>query len=407
MSKRIFIIIILVLVTFIALRATTYFLRPLLEERFLKAVKGTLDGDIELSKFDISLPRGIVKLGGFKATDSKLIKYQNTIAIDEIVLDIDLLGTILQKKLIFQKIYLKNSFFGLKNIEKQTSRHTVMSPGREISGVKESPSNPSSQGRFDAFYIKKLIVKNFKFAFTDYTVSSPPAVINVVNVNGRLDDFSISLLEGSNFRGTVHITGKIDSEEKGQVRLGGTFNKVGEGVDFDFKLGLRDLDLTYFSPYYSNTSFTILQEAKVDMDSSAACMQNKIDASQDVRIYDIKLNEISSASEDKLFGLPAATVINFFKNSKSDEVKFSFNIRGTLDDPKFDPGPLIRQVLSNALRKKIASKLKKLPNEVVKIGKDIISEGLDVGKKLKVLDDEDAEKVIGDIKEELKKIIDY
>ena len=203
------------------------------------------------------------------------------------------------------------------------------------------------------------------------------------------------------------MAGKIDSEEKGQVALGGTFNKVGESVDFDFKLGLKGLDLTYFSPYYSNTSFTILQEAKVDMDSSAACMQNKIDASQDVRIYDIKLSETTSASEDKLFGLPAATVINFFKDSKSGEVKFSFNIRGTLDDPKFDPGPLIRQVLSNALRKKIASKLEKLPNEVVKIGEDAISEALDVGKKLKILDNEDAEKVIGDIKEELKKIIDY
>lgn len=409
MSKRIFIIIILVFITFIALRAATYFLRPLFEERFLKAVKETLGGDIGLSKFDISLPRGIIKLGGFKVTDSKLIKYQTTLAADEIILDIDLLGTVLQKKLIFQKIYLKNPFFSLKNVERQISQGVAISSGREISDVRELPSKsskPLPRGKFDTFYIKKLIVKNFKFNFTDYTVPSPPAVINIVNINGRFDDFSMSLLEEGNFRGAGHIAGEFDSEEKGQIALDGTFNKIKEGVDFDFKLVLKDLDLTYFSPYYSNMSFTILQEAKVDMDSSAACMQSKINASQNVRIYDIKLDETTLASEDMLFGLPAVTVINFFKDSENDEIKFSFNIRGTLNDPEFDLGPLIKQVLSNALRKKIASKLKKLPEEIVKIGEDAIREGLDVGKKLKILD-KDTEKVIEDMREELEKIIDY
>ncbi|MEA3306046.1 MAG: DUF748 domain-containing protein [Candidatus Omnitrophota bacterium] len=395
MRRKIFIVIISAVIVFIALRAGAHFLKPILEEHFLKAVKDSFGGDIELSEFDISLPRGIVKLGGFKAVNSKLIKYQNRLSADEIILDISLFGVIAQKKLNFEKIYLRNPVFSLKNRGKHVLPRAVIPSGRKTAGLKKYPPIllPIPKRRFDVFRIEKLIIENFKFTFMDYSVS-PPAVVNVINVNGEIDDFLISLPEGDSFRGNIHMKGQFDSEKKGRFALDGIFNKAEKDVDFNLKLALRDLDLTRFSSYYSDTPFRILEEAEVDMDSAAICIENKLDASQDVCIHDIELSEITPSSEDTLFGLPSAVVVNFFKDSESGKVEFGFNIKGTLNDPEFDPGPLIKQVLSNALRKKMVSRLKKLPKQMVEMGEDAVSEYL-------------GGETIEGIKKKLKKIIDY
>ena len=74
-------------------------------------------------------------------------------------------------------------------------------------------------------------------------------------------------------------------------------------------------------------------------------------------------------------------------------MEFDFNLVGTIDDPKFDPGPIIQQVLSNALRDKMSGQS--------------IGEHLGIEEKLKDIDTEEIEGAIGGIQKELEKIIDY
>lgn len=409
MQKKIFIFILLfALIVSILGGCATYFLKPFLKEKILDAAESNLGKRIELSGFDISLARGIIFLKGFGIEDSKLIKYHNVATADEIILDIDLLSTLLRKNLVFQKIYLKDFAFSLKNRKRSDPAIEVASQMSEVSERKMvSPkSNPKSKWRRDVLYIKRLLIENSKFAFTDYSVAQPPTVIEVVNVNGRIEDFSASLLEGGVLKGIAHLKAELNSKNKGLLKLDGSFARSESGTDFDFKLSLDNVDLIRFSPYYSNTSFAILKEAKLDLDSKASCLRNRLNASQNARIYDIELCDITLNDENTLFGLPAKTVIEFFKDLKGD-IEFSFNIVGTIDDPKFDAGPVVKQVLSNAIGDKIISRLRELPREVIKISEKALNENLRVGEKLKISDDEVADK-IKDIEKQFKKIIgDY
>ena len=404
MLKKLFIFILLcALIVSICLACAAYFLKPFLKEKVLEAAKKGLGKEIELSEFDISLLRGIIFLKGFRIEDSKLIKYHNVTTADEIILDIDLLSTFLRKRLIFQKICLKNFAFNLKNRKRPPPLMETTLPTFE--GPETKIASPDEKRIPGALYIKRLLIKNSQVFFTDYSVKPSPTVIKVMNINGKIEDLSVPLLEGGVLKGIAHLNGQLNSKNEGLFQLDGSFIKSEKGVNFDFELKLNNMNLTRLSPYYSNTSFAILKEAKLDLHSEASCQRNQINAFQNARIYGIELYDIAPGGEETLFGLPAKTVIEFFKDLKGD-IKFSFNIVGTIDDPRFDPGPVIRQVLSSAMRDKIISKLQELPREVIEMSEKVLDENLGLREKLKILDEDKIKEKIKDIKKKLKKIID-
>lgn len=403
MKKLFVFILLLAVIVSISGVCATIFLKPFLKEKILDAAERSFGEGIELSGFDIGLLRGVIFLKGFKIIDSKLIGYYNTVTADEIILDIDLPFSLLQRDLVFQKIYLKDFVFNLKNKKRTTP--LIKATSQALKGPEAEITPPKTRRASAALYIDRLVIENSKFIFADYSVTPSPTVTKIINIDGSIEDLSMPLLGGGALRGTAHLRGRFGSGDEGLFKVDGSFAKSRDGIDFDFGLNLDSVNLIRFSPYYSKTSFTILKEAKLDLRSEAGCLKNRINASQNARIYDIELYDIKPEGEDTLFGLPIKTVIEFFKDLKGD-IRFSFNIAGTIDDPKFDPGPVVQQVLSNAMRDKIITVLQELPREVVKMSEKAINENLGIKEKLGAIDG-DIEEKIRDLKKELKKIIEY
>ena len=405
MLKKILVfVLLLAIIVSVCVGSATYFLKPFIKQKVLDVLERGLGRRVELSGFDVNLLRGVIFLKGINIEDAKLIKYHNALTVDEIVVDIDLASTVLRKSFVFQKIYIKNFVFSLKNKKRPAPSAEAALQMSEDSKKEAAPLIP--RGILAEVYIKRLLLENSKFVFTDYPAAQSPTVIEITNINGRIDDISVPLRkENGILKGTAHLKGQLNLGEESLLKLDGSFAKRGGEVDFDFELDLDNINLAGFSPYYSNTSFTILKEAKLDLYSEANCLRNNIKASQDVRIYDIVLYDIKPAEKDTLFSLPANTVIDFFKNLKG-EINFNFDIVGTIDDPKFTPGPVIEQILANAMRDKIIAKLQGLPREVIQMGEKALKEHLEIKDKLDI-SDEDIDKEIKDIKKELKKIIDY
>jgi hypothetical protein len=380
-----------------------FILKPFLKEKILDAAEKGLGAEIELVKLDINLHKGIISLTGFAVDNCKLIKYYNTASAAEIILDIDLPLSLLQKSPVFQSVYLNNFEFGLNNKKRLLpSSETLPSP---LKNHESDVSSPQQNILFDTLYIKKLLIENSKFVFEDSSIKPRPAFVKILNINGSIEDILIPMEGSGAFKGNVYLRGKLSSANEGQVKLEGSFTKSEDAVDFDLEIDLKDVNLIRFSTYYSKTSLSILKEAKLDLSSKAICSKNNLNASQKARIYNIELYDLALTEEDKLFGLPAKTVIKFFEDLKND-IAFSFNIVGTIDDPKFDPGPIIKQVLFDAMRDKILAKLQELPRDVIKMGEKAFGEDLKVTETLKALD-EDIEESIKSLKKELERIIEH
>lgn len=392
-----------VIAVFIALN---YFLAPMIEKKVRQIAADNLGAHAEISQVNIKLSEAIVFVKGFKMTESNLAKYNYSISVNEATLHIGLISTFLQKRLIFDDVRVKDAVFVL---EKKASLPAPETPlpetsGSGISSPAKTPKDNIRKSQFSELYIRKLKVENLEFIFRDYSAARAPAVIEVVNIDGEVDNFLISFRTTENFRGAIHFDGYFNSAQKGRLKAGGTIAKRGNEIDFDLKSEIQDADLTYFSQYYASTSFAILKEARVDIKSDAKCQKNELQTYHDARIYGIKLNDITPASRDTLFSLPAATVVGFF-NDYGGEVKFNFNIEGTLSDPKFEPGPVIKEVISKALGDRIAARLKELPRDVVKISEKAIKGDIDFGKESQVWV-EGLEKQFEALKKELKKKYD-
>lgn len=412
-KKPTILIVLLALLIPICLTWTTHYFKLLIKEKFLEAAEIGLGRGISLSEFDISFLGGIIFLRGIRVEDCRYIKYRNSASADEIILDVDLPATLLKRNLVFQEIYLKNFTFDFNNKKKPSQSLSelqvpkkTLPPSQEItSGYKDSKakiSPPKPIKNFDTLYVKRILIENSKFLFQDCSVTPPPNIIKITDINGKIEE--LSLASDGILKGYIYLKGQLNSGYEGRLRLDGSFTKGERDIDFDFNLILDNVNLTRFSPYYADTSFTILKEAKLDLKSNAKCLKNHINAKQNARIYDIKLYEIKPSSEDKLFGLPAKTVIEFFKDLKGD-VKFDFNIVGTIDDPKFEFGPVIQQVLIKALHDKIVAKLQELPREVIKISEKAIREDFGKIDEIDIPDEDKIEEMIKEVGKGLKKII--
>ena len=343
---------------------------------------------------------------GFKIADSDLAKYSYSASVNEATLHIGLISTFLQKRLIFDEVRVKDAVLILekKALPPALNPPLAETPEGSASLQAEKPKDNIGKSQFSELYIRKLKAENMEFIFKDHSSARLPTVVEVVNIDGEVDHFLVSFRTPVNFKGAIHFNGYFDSAQKGRLQVKGTIAKRGNEIDFDLKSEIQDADLTYFSQYYASTSFAILKEARVDIKSDAKCQKNELRTYHDAHIHDIKLNDITPTSQDTLFSLPAATVINFF-NDYGGEVKFSFNIGGTLSDPKFEPSPVIKEVISRALGDRIAARFRELPRDVVKISEKAIKGDIDLGKESQAWI-EGLEKQFEAFKKELKKKYD-
>lgn len=356
------------------------FLAPSVEKKIRQFAAENFDKRMQLAHVSIKLPSAVVRIKGIELTACRLGKSCVSAASGETVLHLSLINTLLKKKLIFDEVYLKDWVFILERIAPPPPKASA-SDSIPLEGEGGAPD--STKNLFSSIHARIIKAENLKFIFRDCVNTQPPAVIELAGISGAVNNFSASLERIGDFKGRVNFKGRFDSGGRGMLRAAATVFKEGGITDLTLKSEIKDADLTYFSRYYANTSFTIIKKARIDIVSDVKSGNNELRTSHEIHIYDITLNNAVPRPDDTLFTLPAVTVINFFKDY-GGEVRFGFSINGAPNDLKFEPGPLIQKVLSKALGDRIAARLKELPRDVAKMSEMAIKGNLDIGKETQI-----------------------
>ncbi|MBN1872208.1 MAG: DUF748 domain-containing protein [Candidatus Omnitrophica bacterium] len=377
----------------------THYFKPYLKNAILEYAKDNLGKSVSIESLDVRLSMQKIALKGLSVEGVAFIKYPADLRATQLVFIFDIFATLLNRGITLRSVYLEDMDLSV--------RRTQNAAGDEISlpaKVAGTERHEPTWRPFDLFLanlnIEELIVDNMRLKYVDHVTGEEPLSVEISGINGIFKDVHLPF----NFSSVLIDMGKLEGDlndfGEGNVKLNGTFSKKEGLYNFDLDIAVRDANLIKFAPYYEKTSFSVLKEATIDLHSKSQCVDNNLLAVQNVRIYDIELNDIQPKNHDVLFGLPAGTVIDFFDKYKKD-IKFDFRITGTIDDPKFSPGPVIKEILSTALRDKIIAKLQDLPREMMKIGEKAIKD-LEVREKLWELDEE-----IEKIKKEMNKIMEY
>lgn len=101
--------------------------------------------------------------------------------------------------------------------------------------------------------------------------------------------------------------------------------------DMEVPVKMREVELKTFEPYYRKRVTAEIVAGTIDLDFKLSLQGGKIDTPGEVRVANLQLGK----GEGMVFYLPAKLLIPLLQ-SKGNEVRARFRVKGDLRDPRFD-----------------------------------------------------------------------
>jgi len=233
------------------------------------------------------------------------------------------------------------------------------------------------KGRPPEIYLTSLSIRNGKLIFTDKNIDPSGYKIILANLNSRI---SKVMLPPTSLKVNFRMSADLLTPESRKLGSAGLSGWVDFGPkDMDGDLIIKDLDLTYFSPYYGNfISNKKLLSAKLNMDTTLKAENNNLKI-----LTDLRLSNLTYAQEAPVEGaLPeinfAKNALEFFTDSKGN-LNLEFEINTRLDHPNVSVEQL-KKVILKAASKNLSNQS---PEELMKKVNANIGQFKAIGKTLK------------------------
>jgi hypothetical protein len=227
-----------------------------------------------------------------------------------------------------------------------------------------------------ALYIMRLLVKDGRFVFIDKKTDPKGFKVTLSRVNM---DISKVMLPITSLKANFKITADV---------LKGLAGKIGEvsllgwvdfgSKDMDATLTLKDLDASYFYPYYGNfLSERKVTFAKLNLKVKAEGEDNDLNISTNLRLSDLVYEEDKEGSSDALRLDFAKKALDFFTDEDGNII-LDFYIKIKLDKPNISQEE-IKKIILKAAAKNIASQE---PENLIKKVNENIRQFKDFGKEM-------------------------
>lgn len=232
------------------------------------------------------------------------------------------------------------------------------------------------KGKQPPVYITGLSLRNGRVIFNDKKVSPEGFKIILSRINADVSKVILPLTSlKTNFKVSADFL-EANDQKIGSIIFSGWLDfgpKDMQGI-----LTVRDLDITYFSPYYGNfISNKKLLSAKLNTKTTFNSKNNNLDILTNLRLSDlIYANEGRNDSEVQLFSL-TRNALDFFTDTKGN-LDLEFNISTKLDNPNIDIAQL-EKVILKAAAKNLANQN---PEDLIKKVSDNIEQFKAFGKGL-------------------------
>ncbi len=228
--------------------------------------------------------------------------------------------------------------------------------------------------------IKEFLIKDGKIKYSEKTNGKKTAEIEIDGLFLYLKSqkHPIQYIKDTPLYTNIKGRGYLPTLPKGTIKLEGNINFLEHLPSFLGKINMDNISLTYFNKFYPDNATIEVLNGSFSLETKTGCLQGRINAKPDVIVKNLKLKLTKNYSTSDIFKLPILLVIDFFDIYK-EELKFSFNINGTLQDPQFHLEEILKQEISDMISESImntitttpsiAEKLKSLGNNIVEAGK--------------------------------------
>lgn len=189
--------------------------------------------------------------------------------------------------------------------------------------------------------IDRIAFNDSRLDFADHYIR-PNYAADVGGLSGTVTNLSSDPAS----RGVVDLKGSYD--QTSPVTIAGTVNPLSGDLFVDIAAKGKDIELPKLSAYSVRYAGYGITKGRLTLDVKYHVEHGKLEGHN--RIFLDQLTFGDHVDGPDATKLPVLFAVNLLKNSKG-EIDLELPISGSLDDPQFEVGALIGQVVSNLLKK--------------------------------------------------------
>ncbi len=282
-----------------------------------------LSSDLNISQLNVKDERDQSSIIVLRKLDLSGIQYsqaKNTLAIKEISLIEPVLRVAIESN-------LQINLAGLLKQKKETLTR------EKTAQVQSTETEPLT------FDIGKISIQKGSMDFADRSFS-PGFVTPINNLNGEISKIS----SASSSPTTLAITGQIDRYSP--VTINGQVDISAPLENSEFKLAFDSVELTTLTPYAGRFAGYTIHKGRMDLELFYRLQNSELFAQNSMLLEHLTLGE--KVDSDEAVDLPIRLAIALLKD-RDGRIDIKLPVKGNLNNPEFELGPLIRMALINML----------------------------------------------------------
>ena len=193
--------------------------------------------------------------------------------------------------------------------------------------------------------IERVTFADSRLNFSDHFIQ-PNYAADVGELHGSVTNLSSDRAS----RGVVDLKGSYDRTSP--VVIAGTINPLAGDLFLDIAAKGQDIELPKLSAYSARYAGYGIKEGKLNLDVKYHIENGKLQGRNNIFLDQLVFGDKVEGPEATK--LPVIFAVNLLKDSKG-HINLELPISGSLEDPQFDIGGLITQVVVNLFKKAITS----------------------------------------------------
>lgn len=170
----------------------------------------------------------------------------------------------------------------------------------------------------------------------------PSFSVGIQNLGGTISGLS----SDPRSRAKMELNGKLDRYSP--VRIGGELNILSAALYTDVTMSFKDVDLTIVNPYSGHFVGYKINKGKLSVDVTYKIDQRKLDAQQHFVVDQLELGD-RVESPDAIHA-PFKLAVALLRD-RNGVIDLNLPMNGSLDDPKFQIGPVLWHIFVNLIVK--------------------------------------------------------
>jgi len=221
--------------------------------------------------------------------------------------------------------------------------------GQRFGGILQQAlaSNTNAMGSSLApkITVGAVVISNASLQFNDQSIH-PQVSVSLDELNGTVKDISSDELK----RADLQITAKVG--RTGPVDITGKINPLIPNAKTELKITVHDVDLKPTSPYVGKYVGYRLSRGKLNLNLDYEISERKLKARNVIILDQFTLGEkVESPDAVKL---PVRLAVAVLKD-RSGKIELDVPVDGSLNDPEFHIGKVVRSAIVNVITKIVTS----------------------------------------------------